>query len=612
MKTIEVTNNQAFKDNLQSLVNTFDLNLLNDLTIKSEPHNKQGFEISKVGSDVLIKHSEDHYFYNAMAYVLMNQDKKVYNYSNGSKIKRTGIMLDTARNAVPKIKTIQSYIQMMSLLGFNYLELYVEDVFEVIDEPKIGYMRGKYSINDLKNLDSYAKSYGIELVPCIQTLAHLERIFMHDTYASIHDIEDVLLVGAEKTYELIENMVKTCRLAFGSNRINIGMDEAFRLGLGAYLAKHGYQTKTEIMLAHLDKVTKILDKYDYHGMMWADMFFQMSGGNYHLDEIEITEEIIKRVPENITLIFWEYYDTTFSKYDNKFKQVRRMTNDYAFAGGAWKWVGFSPLNEFSIKAMAVSIAACQKHEVNDYLVTLWGDDGAEASHYSIVPSLIYASQAFYSHEDINKVHNDFSLLLSNYTFKELMTLDTLNSLNNIVDVKNPSKYLLFDDILMGRLDYPVSKEFSMLYKDKTITLEKLSIKSSKFNYLFETQFRLSDVLTLKTELTNSLYNAYKTNNRLALSELLPAFDLLIKKMNIFYQAFTTQWHIENKAYGFEVQNYRIGGLISRVSYIKDLVSKYVKEEIDQIEALEEKVMDLNNDNVVAYNGFLRTVTYGKM
>ena len=24
------------------------------------------------------------------------------------------------------------------------------------------------------------------------------------------------------------------------------------------------------------------------GMMWADMFFQMSGGNYHLDEIEIT------------------------------------------------------------------------------------------------------------------------------------------------------------------------------------------------------------------------------------------------------------------------------------------------------------------------------------
>ena len=97
---------------------------------------------------------------------------------------------------------------------------------------------------------------------------------------------------------------------------------------------------------------------------------------------------------------------------NKFKQVRRMTNDYAFAGGAWKWVGFRVhWNEFSIKAMAVSIAACQKHEVNDYLVTLWGDDGAEASHYSIVPSLIYASQAFYSHEDINKVHNDFFFVI---------------------------------------------------------------------------------------------------------------------------------------------------------------------------------------------------------
>ena len=33
---------------------------------------------------------------------------------------------------------------------------------------------------------------------------------MHDTYAGVHDIEDVLLVGQKKHMSLIENMIKTC------------------------------------------------------------------------------------------------------------------------------------------------------------------------------------------------------------------------------------------------------------------------------------------------------------------------------------------------------------------------------------------------------------------
>ena len=56
----------------------------------------------------------------------------------------------------------------------------------------------------------------------------------------------------------------------------------------------------------------------------------------------------------------------------KFKQIKRMTNDYAFAGGAWKWCGFTPLNKFTLKAMDVSIKACKTYHVNDYLVTSMG------------------------------------------------------------------------------------------------------------------------------------------------------------------------------------------------------------------------------------------------
>ena len=609
---ITVVNNETFNNNVSEILKTFNINLLENIKITSKDSINLGFTVKKESTNVLIEYSSIHYFYHGLAYLLMNLSESNYIYSNVSKIKNTGIMLDTARNAVPKIDTLKTYIQMMSLLGYNYLELYVEDVFEVLNEPKIGYMRGKYSIEDLKSLDEYAYSFGVEIVPCIQTLAHLERIFMHDTYHSINDIEDVLLVGEARTYELIENMLKTTKETFKSKRINIGMDEAFRLGLGQYLSKNGYQTKTEIMLKHLNEVGKLLKKYNYNAMMWADMFFQMSGGNYHLDDIEITDEIIKQVPKDITLIFWEYYDTKFETYDRKFKQIRRMTDNYSFAGGAWKWCGFTPLNKFTLKSMEASIAACHKHNIDDFLVTAWGDDGAEASHYSILPSLIYASLAFYDIDDKEKAYDSFAELLSNYTFSELMDLDTLNILNDTLDIHNPSKYLLYDDMLMGRLDYSVSHTFSEKYKSMSLLLEKHRNKGSKFSYVFETQYHLSKVLELKTKLTNLVYDYYKEENIKGLKEVVPMFDELIKRLDVFYESFKKQWHTENKDFGFEVQNYRLGGLKNRIIYIQEQINKYINNDIDHLAALDEKIVNKNNHETVAFNGFLRTVTYGKM
>ena len=55
----------------------------------------------------------------------------------------------------------------------------------------------------------------------------------------------------ERTYTLIENMVKTCRECFDADAINIGMDEAHNLGLGKYLDKNGYQNRFKILEKHL-------------------------------------------------------------------------------------------------------------------------------------------------------------------------------------------------------------------------------------------------------------------------------------------------------------------------------------------------------------------------
>ena len=104
--------------------------------------------------------------------------------------KRFGLMIDCSRNSILNIQTFKRLVDYLSILGYNNIMLYTEDTYEVEGEPYFGYLKGRYSINEIKEMDEYAKSKGIELTPCIQTLAHLAGIFRYVDYMNIKDIEE--------------------------------------------------------------------------------------------------------------------------------------------------------------------------------------------------------------------------------------------------------------------------------------------------------------------------------------------------------------------------------------------------------------------------------------
>lgn len=185
------------------------------------------------------------------------------------------VMLDCSRNAIMSISGVKSFIDKISAMGYNALQLYTEDTYEIIQEPLFGYMRGRYTQKELKEIDAYAKNKGIELIPCIQTLGHLDQLFSWQRFQRVQDIYNILLVGEEETYQLIEQMFVTCAECFTSRNINIGMDEAHMLGLGRYLDKHGYHKRSDILLTHLKRVCEIAKKYGFKPMMWSDMFFKI-------------------------------------------------------------------------------------------------------------------------------------------------------------------------------------------------------------------------------------------------------------------------------------------------------------------------------------------------
>ena len=169
-----------------------------------------------------------------------------------------GVMIDCSRNAVLKVETVRQYADLLKKMGYNTLMLYTEDTYEVDGQPYFGHFRGRYSKAELKELDAYCTKIGIELVPCIQTLAHLNEMFKwRSEYGSINDCDDILLIGEEKTYELIDAMFATVSECFTGRKIHIGMDEAYRVGTGKYQRLHGIRDRFDVINEHFTGFAKL-------------------------------------------------------------------------------------------------------------------------------------------------------------------------------------------------------------------------------------------------------------------------------------------------------------------------------------------------------------------
>ena len=284
-------------------------------------------------------------------------------------MKRFGVMLDMSRNAIMKVEEVKNFVRILSSFGYNTIMLYTEDTYEVENEPYFGYMRGRYTQTELKEIVAYCESLGMEVIPCIQTLAHLNQIFRWPAYSPIRDCDDILLVGEERTYELIENIFKTVKNCFSSQYIHIGMDEAHNVGLGEYLSRNGYEHRSTILQKHLKRVVEIANKYGLKPLIWSDMFYKLATkGWYYAPNAEVTEEIKALVPSEVSLVYWDYYNTDKATFDRLITSHQEFNNEIWFAGGAWTWEGFAPHNAYTLKTMSPAMLSANEHGVENIII----------------------------------------------------------------------------------------------------------------------------------------------------------------------------------------------------------------------------------------------------
>jgi len=504
--------------------------------------------------------------------------------------RKFGVMVDCSRNAVMTVEALKKFMTVLAKMGYNQVQLYMEDTYEVENQPHFGYLRGRYSCEELKELDDFADSLGVELVPNIQTLAHMNAYVRWDK--KMFDVDDILLVGDEKVYTLIEDMFRTLRGCFRTNKIHIGMDEAHLLGRGKYYDLHGPENRFDILLKHLQKVCEIAEKYGFQPMMWSDMFYRLaSGGEYYAELSKFDPAIREKIPENVTLVYWDYYSTDKNRYDAMIRGHRQLSDNIAFAGGAWKWKGFAPHNGFSVKATKAAFHACQKHGVQDVFLTMWGDNGAECANFSVLPSLCYAAcfaQGITKMADIRAKFTEWTGL----RYDDFMLLDLPN---HLIPTEKPAaacKNYLYADCFASVFQKTERTEYSAAYAAYARKLKFAMKRAGEFAYLFDTMAKLCDLLALKQDICTRTRSAYAKGD---VAPVLGDYKKLIKRTEAFYEAFRTQWFMENKPHGFDVQDIRLGGLLQRLKACLRRLEEYRDGKISSIPELEEEILEYRTD-----------------
>ena len=506
-----------------------------------------------------------------------------------------GVMIDMSRNAVMSMDGLKRFLSLLKKMGYNCVMLYTEDTYEVDGEPYFGYMRGRYSKQEMKELDAFATSLGITVIPCIQTLAHLNGIFRWGKFP--RDCEDILLTDSDRTYQLIDRMFATLSECFKSRKIHIGMDEAHMLGRGKHLDTHGYETVNAIMKRHLAKVCELAEAYGYEPMVWSDMYFRpWNKGQYYAPKCEMPKEVIDALPEKVIPVYWDYYHTNASNFSDMIENHKQLSKKTWFAGGAWCWSGLIPFNRFTLTSMIPAIDACRAHKIRNVFLTMWGDDGAECSHFSQLPALFYPAEYAKGNTDEEKIKAKFRRFIG-IDFDDYMNIDCPNGVIPYEGMpKNPSKYMLYSDYFNDFLDYTIKEGVGTEYYKKCAeSLSATAKKSRKYGYVFDTAAKLCDVLAIKYDLGLRTRKAYEAHDKAELECLAKnEYVLVEKRIEAFERAFEKQWFLDNKPHGFDVQEHRLGALLLRTRSCRRRLLDYVNGKIGRIDELDEPLLPFRN------------------
>jgi len=306
-----------------------------------------------------------------------------------------GFHLDVARGGVPTVSTLKKLLRWLFLLKYNYLGLYLEDLFPWGRYPDIGAHRGRYTREELREVIEYGAALGVEVFPSLELLGHMENILSLPPYTRLSEwhnpAEGVLNISSEEARDFGLSLLEEVLDFFPSKYIHIGGDETWALGRGKSLDKTLTFEGPRLYEEYTKLLVEVVRKRGRVPMVWGDMITAA-----YLRESE--RGLWRRVLESplwrdAVVVNWDYTPRGVEHFKKSVEELGNMGLRQVVAPGLWNWNRFYPDYVTALENLRNFLTVAREEpSVEGFLVTAWGDDGSECLFSHLYPLILAAME----------------------------------------------------------------------------------------------------------------------------------------------------------------------------------------------------------------------------
>ncbi len=284
-------------------------------------------------------------------------------------IAQRGLHLDL-KGVPPTFTRLMELLDLFAALRYTHIIVEWEDAFPWQVDPSFRSATA-YSEDEIRQFVEKADRLGLELVPLVQTLGHMENFLKGEDRRSLlesEDSNDVLNPLAEGAQDLVQSMIlDVLRLMPNVRHFHLGGDEAWHLGshpqTKAFIEEHSAAT---LYLHHMNPLLDLLNQRGIRPMLWNDMM------------VKWDDDTLREMAGKCDVVTWGYTDHPDNlPYHCNSKNIARFAElGFSLWGGtAFKGADGSSADVPNVQNRLFNARAwvevAQRHQFTGIITTGW-------------------------------------------------------------------------------------------------------------------------------------------------------------------------------------------------------------------------------------------------
>ncbi len=299
-KEVHKLSNHAYSLTPESTISHVNIEESNDLEGLLDADNEEAYNLEVKDERVRIYSNHEKGLYYGMQTLiqLMKNTRLIpeIRIRDAPDFKVRGVAQDISRGQVFTIENAKRYIKVLSHYKMNTYCLYLEDMFAHPKHPLIGSNRGALTVEEVKELDEYARKHYIELIPIFECFGHADNILTHKEYAHLGEFPGAQCFDASNPeyYSFINDYISLLSETFSTDCFHIGCDESFDFG----------RLRTRGLVKEKGRSTALTEVYE--------RIYEITkrNGNKHIimydDVLRLDKGIQRKLNKDIILMYWNY------------------------------------------------------------------------------------------------------------------------------------------------------------------------------------------------------------------------------------------------------------------------------------------------------------------